>query len=491
MSEKEEAFESWEEVIVDFFENRISGSKLFEVRKFIEKKENDIFSEKDEKKKGRQIKARDKKIEELAELRKLAPSTVIRDWLNKITDKNNKRAPIKKSHKISKATHVLKFTHTSSSAGSILYKGKSEDSYLSTSSLKSLTLDFAHNDGALVSISRFLALELSAKSIFDLVLENDFCFLTFFRENKREMDNWQSVFSNLVQEKGIITTDKAKQLYFPLDSSKKYSSLKDIPYHLIIPLFPSSLAQELNQFINYLKYSDEQKNIKKCQKPANEKSSKYHATQLIVVPNIGIQNYGGEYPRNVSMLNANRQGKSYLFSTQPPSWESQLKPPIHKKSLFDNFTSYQISEDVRYLRDFLLRFKHLDLSYKDPKRYAHLVRWVESIIDEVFYYANSIQKLPASWSADTNIKLGIEYQYFLDPYRNDDEFQARRTATDWQSIVCDDFAGWLNHKLAGKEKQFTPKVEHTRIWKKLFEPAIREDCEEIKAEREYNKREAV
>lgn len=488
MSDKEEVFESWEEVIVDFFEKQISQSQLYKARKYIFDKESDIKKEKDEKRCNRLLIAKNKKEKELAELRTKAPSTEIRDWLEKNTNNSMFRAG-----RITKATHLLKYSHTSSVADGIYLTEKSKDKLLTTSSLKKEIIpDLAHSNGALISVSRFLYLNFRGERIIDLVINGDYSFLKNFYESKDQLTTWKEQFSDIAKEaEEIKTTDKAKQLYFPLDNLTKYSSLKDIPYHLIIPLFSSSLAEEIDQLIRYLRYSEENKDIKKCQKPNKKGSSKYHTAQSMIVPNVGIQNYGGEYPRNVSMLNANRQGKSYLFSTQPPSWESQLKPPIYKKSLFDNFTNYQINEDVNYLRDFLLRFKHLDLSYKDPKRYAHLVRWVESIVDEVFYYANSIQKLPPSWSADKNIKLDIEQQYFLDPYRNDDEFQARRMATDWQPVICNEFASWLNHKLAGKEKKFTPKVEHTRLWKKLFEPVLREDSEAIKAEKEYTREETV
>lgn len=485
---KEVIFESWEEVIIEFFEKKISQSKLYKTRKYISDKKLEIKKEKEEKKRHRLITAKNKKEKELDVLREMAPSTEIRDWIEK-----NTRNSMFRSGRIVKATHLLKFSHTSSAAEGVFLEEKSDDRLLTSSSLKKVLIpDLAHSNGALISVSRFLYLELRGEKIIDLVLNGDYRFFNNLYKNKEQLKEWKECFSNIaIETKEIKTADKAKQLYFPIDSPKKYLRLNDIRYHLITLLFSSSLAEELDQFVNHMKYSEEQKNIKKCQKPKKDDLPKYHTTESMIVPNIGIQNYGGEYPRNISMLNANRQGKSFLFSTQPPSWKSQLKPPVYKKSLFDNFSSYQINEDVRYLRDFLLRFKYLDLSYKNPQRYAHLVRWVECIIDEVLYYAHSIQKSPASWTANNNIKLDIGHQYFLDPYRNDDEFQVHRSTTDWQSIICNDFASWLNRKLAGRDKQFTPKAEHTRLWKKLFEPAIREDCEAIKAEREYNKEESV
>ena len=239
---------------------------------------------------------------------------------------------------------------------------------------------------------------------------------------------------------------------------------------------------EIDTKITNIKYGEEQKVINK-----GKKESAYHPCSSVSYPNVAVQNFGGEYPRNISMLNANRSGKSYLFSTQPPTWESQLKPPIYKNSLFDNLGNSRINEDVDYLREFLLRFERVGLSIKYPKRYEHLERWVNSIIDEVLFYTSSIQNLPSSWSATKDIKLKAEHQYFLDPYRDEGVFQSKRESTDWQSVVCNDFSRWLNNKLRGYEKIFTPQSVHTRIWKTLFETELRENSVTIEIEGKYSK----
>ncbi|HHL31773.1 MAG TPA: hypothetical protein ENJ41_04245, partial [Oceanospirillales bacterium] len=82
-----------------------------------------------------------------------------------------------------------------------------------------------------------------------------------------------------------------------------------------------------------------------------------------------------------------------------------------------------------------------------------------------------------------NIRLKKAHQYMLDPYRNDDAFQADRQNKDWQKEIRDDFAGWLNRQLRGKDKQFTPQTEHTKQWKKLLEQPLREHIEQIEQER--------
>ncbi len=485
MDEEERALESWEEVIIDFFENRVGQSKLFKAREYIEKKDKDIKSEKEKKKLEKLIEAKEKKQNELKNLRCEAPSTEIKQWIEKTS-----KQKIAVGKRIIKSTHVLRFSHSSSLSDGLAIEGKSNDNILTSSSLKKeFTYDLAHNNGALVTISRFLALNLSDKLIVDLILDGDYSFFKPFYENQEQFDSWCNGFGNLVEKREIKTADKAKQIYFPFTKGNRSVSTNKIEYHLITPLFPSSLAEEIFSRVSNLKYGVEQETIRTHKKENNEKSSKYYPKPYIDLPNLGIQKFGGAQPQNVSMLNKNRSGKCYLFPAQPPTWQSQQKLPIYKKSLFDNFSNSRIKEDISYLRDFLLRFDLIGLSIKDPKRYEHLVRWVNSIIDELLFYTASIQKLPSGWSSAREIKLKMEHQYFLDPYRDEKTFQTNRDSTDWQNVVCNDFARWLNQKLVGKEKKFTPQSEHTRIWKRLIETPLREDTESIKAEINYHQQE--
>ncbi len=134
MNEETRKFEAWTDVIVDFFENKVAASKLYKAREYIEKKEKEIASEKDPKKLERQNKAKEKTQLELIELRKDAPSTEIRQWIEKTSD-----TPIAKGKRIIKASHVLKFSHGSSVSDGFLADEKSNDTVLTTSSFKYMT----------------------------------------------------------------------------------------------------------------------------------------------------------------------------------------------------------------------------------------------------------------------------------------------------------------------------------------------------------------
>lgn len=479
MSEEKKKLETWEEVIVDFFEHKVQKCKLFKAREYIEKKEKEIGIEKDEKKLQRAAKAKEKKQDEYELLRKNAPSTEIRQWINETS-----KRPIAIGKRIIKATHVLKFTHSSSDSEGILLGTKSKDLLLSTASLKkNLTIDLAHNNGNLITISRFLALFLRGEQIIDLIFNDDFCFLKPFASDDSQLKDWQEGFKKLVEKRDIRTADKAKQIYFPIIS---HGSIEDSRYHIVIPLFSSSLANEIYSIVTLLKYGVKQKELNKAKK---EQFSKFRKGVSKEFPNLSVLQFGGEHPKNVSMLNADRSGKSFLFSTQPPFWKSQLNPPVAKFSFFDAGLTYRVKETVDYLRTFLLRFQTIDLSIKDPKKKKWIDDWVNQIIDEVMIYAGSIQNLPAGWSRTEGINLKLAHQYFLDPYRDDEPFQKARQAGDWQTVVCRDFADWLNGRLTGKDKQFTPQPQHTRMWKNLMEKELREHAQVIDWDIKYQNRE--
>jgi len=388
----------------------------------------------------------------------------------------------------------LKFSHGFSESEGLLLTEKSNETTLSTASLKrTLTCDLAHNNGVLITISRFLALKLSGKLIIDFVLNNNFTFLESFYEDDKQLDKWKEGFANLVEQRKIKTADKAKQIYFPLTNVDDKAGVSKTKYHLIAPLFPSSMAEEVYNKVIDLKYGKEQKEVRACRKVGGDStnnSTKYHPKCYIDVPNLGVQKFGGAQPQNISMLNKNRKGQCFLLSSQPPTWQSQLKPPIYKKSLFNGgFFSQNTNTEIDYLRDFLLHFEHINLSVKSPERQKWIDRWVDNIIDDLLFYAASIQNMPAGWSNTEDIQLKQAHQYFLDPYRENEVFQTARKASDWQVVVCADFAYWLNRKLVGKEKKFTPQSMHTRMWRDLLKEPLREYNQTIEEEIKFQTKE--
>lgn len=483
MGENNFGFSSWKDVILNFFENKISTSILYKTRKYIEENQQKISSEKDNEKQKKLLKRIDEKKEELKNARVDAPSTEIRSWLDDIIKKS-----ILPGERIIKATHLLKFGHSSALSEGIFLTEKSTDKLLTTSSIKKdKSCDMAHNNGNLITISRFFALNFSGEMIIDLVLDDKPDFLRAFASNDGQLNAWMIGLKQLVERREIKTADKAKQVYFPVTKNMPFQ------YHLLTPLLSSSIAEAIYKSQAELKFGQDAVNIRKAMYEDGDEAKFYDGT-FVNFPKIAVQKFGGAQPQNVSMLNKSRTWKSdpkdkvtygvaYMLNCQPPIWRTQEKLPILQTSFFDTKLRHKVSKDeVDYLRDFLIRFEKIDISIKHPDKKKWIDAWVGNIIDDVLAYVSIIQNIEAGWSASENIKLKREHQLFLDPYREDDEFQIERKSSNWQMVVCEDFARWLNKILAGKDRQFTGQSEHTRMWVKLIEEPLREHDELISLE---------
>src|SRR3989338_8670377 len=138
MTKETKKLETWEEVIVDFFENKVENITnepkvkclLFNARKFIDEKSKNIEQKNDPKELEKLKKAKEEKEKELNQLRLNAPSTEIRAWIEKTSTKK-----IAEGDRIIKSTHVLRFSHSSSESTGLLLEEKSNDERLTTSSL--------------------------------------------------------------------------------------------------------------------------------------------------------------------------------------------------------------------------------------------------------------------------------------------------------------------------------------------------------------------
>lgn len=370
------------------------------------------------------------------------------------------------------ATHIAKLTHSNipTSASSFYDKDCNiAPKYLTTSSIAKKDIDITGNAGV-SHYASLLDIENNGKSLKDYVLADDTRPFDYISNNMEISKKWIMGFKQVFSPNAPCTHSLAKQIFFPICTKSSH-------YNLLVPLISSSLAH----FVHRLKEGIREIEI----------TDKYTHSTVTRLPNSAVIKVTAsrDAHRNVSKLHVDRNGALNLFSTQPPTWRSQIQPPIYKKSLFSDIRNSTITTEIEYLRDFLVRFKKLDISIKEPKRKKHLDRWVNNIIDEVLFYAGTIQNLPSGWTKNESIKLKKSHQYLLDPYRLDDDFQSERQTKDWQANCCIDFAQWLNYRLRGKE--FTPQAEHTRLWKTMLEQPLREYMEPIEENIKQTKREAV
>ena len=360
------------------------------------------------------------------------------------------------------ATHVTKLTHSVIDSPSFFNTSKvTKNSHLSTSSLTNVVIDGAVKGMQYSPIYQFLELEFNNKKLVGEFSDLDTDLLKSFTKSRERMLAWNRGFSAATSVGKPRAHFLLKQTYFPINKDATRPN-----YHLLCNVVSSSKAQALYEFSR--RNSKEAFKIKNSNKYLSETYFNFLNKASI---SITASNHG-----NASQLNNKRGGRLGLFSCQPPVWHSQIKAPIYKTNFFYELSkNYEVKETIQYLADFLIRFENLQLSIKDPKRMRWVNEWIENLADEVLVYVKSMQALPAGWSVTEGIKLKPEHQVLLDCYRQDDDFLAMKNSSDWQAVIVQDFAAWLNNRLTKANEKFTPQDAHTKLWMKIFKANFREE----------------
>ena len=335
---------------------------------------------------------------------------------------------------IRRVTHAIKFSHPDAKGSSLFSRGNpaAGETLVGTYSLAEPVADVVGNAAAL-DVYKFLRENINGTTLLKLAQSDSEALLGAFGgdDDARE---WMQAFAGIDNLGETPASHKlTKQLYWPVDEDT---------YHLLAPLFPSSLVQYQYERIHHDRFSEEAKAAREARGKNAPHSHGYRE-----YPNLAIIKFGGTKPQNISQLNSERHGEAWLLPSLPPEWESTgLKPPCQVETLFGRWIMgfRPIREPVQILKKFLQKTDHNNLAIRNTR--AELTR---QIIDEVLMLAARIQQLPSGWSADPECQLTQAEQFWLDPGRanEDDEFATARATTDWQEVITDSFARWLNHQL--------------------------------------------
>ena len=365
---------------------------------------------------------------------------------------------------IRRVTHAIKYSHPDAKGSSLFSRGNPEagEKLVGTHSLAEPVADVVGNAAAL-DVYKFLRLEVDGASLLDLAQSDSEALLQAFGGDDNAK-GWMKAFAHIDNLGEAPATHKlAKQSYWPINNDD---------YHLLAPLFPSSLVQHQYARIHHDRFSEDAK----AAREARDKNVP-HAHGYREYPNLAIVKFGGTKPQNISQLNSERHGEAWLLPSLPPEWKSTgLKPPCRVETIFGRWLMgfRAIREPVQTLKKFLQKTSHNNLAIRNTR--AELTR---QIIDEVLMLAARIQQLPTGWSADPECRLSQAEQFWLDPGRanEDDEFEAARAASDWQDAVTDHFARWLNQQLNSDEAPMSdPERDY---WRKELADELRLLREEL------------
>ncbi len=461
--------------IFDCFETKIpkinrKEAALYKLRKKINKKEQDV--------KKATEKTKEKRLSEynglLDQLEKQRKESLTSDIPNFFTECAGKAKEISKKGLPTnipslKVSHPAKFTHGLTAYGGIYVSTNPDykNSYLTTESLQSDYYDLSHRNGILITYSRFLMFKIGSETIYDKLEKNDYKWLSEFSKNKAQLQDWQDGLSLWVAEtEDIQDASRLKQNYFPIS---------DGSYHITAPLFSSSICQAIYDRVRFSTFSQRNKKLRTA-----KKNNKHAEGVLVEYPNFAVMNFGGTQPQNISAGNFERHGEAFLLPCSPPHWQSNLKPPIKKTSLYEDEFDRRAWRLAKELQGYLSKLQERKGNREIRN---HVTQLVYQIIDTLLGYVAEIHSLEdqAGWSVD-NCKLKESHKLFLDLHRKDESFQLYRESGEWQKEVCKDFGLWLNKKLESKTMVFA-KIESSH-WAKLLKRQLREFERDIKRAKE-------
>ncbi len=301
----------------------------------------------------------------------------------------------------------------------------------------SFDVDVVGNAAAL-DVFKFLKLEHDGVTLLERVKNDDPDLKAALSDDSESAIRWLQAFSAITQPSGHYASHaRGKQLYWLANDDPT----ADEDFHLLAPLYATSLAHRVFRTINDDRFSD----MAKAAREARRKGT-YSESGYVDYPGLAVQRFGGSKPQNISQLNSERGGNSYLLGSLPPSWRSsKVRPPLKTQSAFRVFG---FRREVRHIVRDLRRLLGSDLA---PVMETRDLRdeLTSALIDELLIFTTEIHCLTPGWSNDGDCQLDAAQQFWLDPYRaeTDDAFRASRQQSAWPTDIRGDFARWLNKRV--------------------------------------------
>ncbi|QHM69949.1 type I-F CRISPR-associated protein Csy1 [Mixta intestinalis] len=373
----------------------------------------------------------------------------------------------RRAAQINLVTHAVKFTH-SDARGSNIYCSPSEqtvlESYLSTASLTHRNIDISGNAAAL-DVAKLLQTEHCGDSLIAALQRNDDSAFRVFARDDEQLASWIKGFKSVLENNAPASHKRAKQIYFPVSENS---------WHLLSPLFATSLVHAVQQRISAARFSDESKAIREA-----IKENRWHEKPRIFFNDTAVVSFGGTKPQNISWLNSIRGGKAFLLNCASPRWQSSRRLPLKQTTIFASKgdITYLTRGPVTQLKNYLLTVK---TNTTQDRQQINI--YIDTIIDIIFNYVVILQNDEeiAGWTRREDCCLKPACQLWLDPRRalTDEAFRQAREAKAWKDKVAWEFAYWLNTQLKD-EKLNVGEAEH-REWqtKPLFKARMRE-CEKM------------
>ena len=332
-------------------------------------------------------------------------------------------------------------------------------------------------NAAALDVHKFLKLTHQNRTLLDLMLVRDPDLALALSIDPEQANTWIDAFASIVEPRGKVASHTlAKQIYWLVGDNP----LDDVHYHLLAPLYASSLAHRVFQTVNDHRFGEAAKAARQARR-----DGVFTEQVIYEYPQMAVQKLGGTKPQNISQLNSERGGNNFLLASLPPIWKSGgVQPLLQSDSMFRR---YEARPEVRRTLKALLAFFNSPAFLKPgfaTKQEIDTARdeRVGALIDELIQFTAELRTLAPGWSQFPDCELGAAEKRWLDPDGEGDTSTADdEAAAPWPADSADDvgksFARWLNDVLR-KNKLPVGDAEYHH-WRALVSEQLREDDLEV------------
>ena len=353
---------------------------------------------------------------------------------------------------IQAVTHVLKATHPDARGSSLYVAPRTlppHDEIGSHLLGQDYETDIVGNAAAL-DVYKFLKLDVEGRRLLDWLESDDADLLAALHEDPDTANRWAAAFKGLTRTAETLASHGlAKQVYWSVSGEPA----DDGGYHLLQPLFSSSLAHAVHQEINDARFGESNKETRQAWRDKKAHDGIYRDYRDLVARKLG-----GTKPQNISQLNSERGGINYLLASLPPQWnQDRPRQFLFIDSALQRFRRY---EGVNELLEALLA---LLTGNPGPTMETRIKRErIERALGQSLaaFGQATRQLFQPGWTRDAECRLPLCERIWLDPERvelplleqeelrqEDEDFIAAFEWKDWPDEVAHRFGNWLQNIL--------------------------------------------
>ena len=356
---------------------------------------------------------------------------------------------------IQAVTHVLKATHPDARGTSLHVAPRklTQHAEIGTHVLGDGCAQDVVGNAAALDVFKFLKTEVDGHRLLDWIQANDADLARALHPDAATANGWMRAFGGLVRgDTAPVSHTMAKQVYWLIDDVPA----DDAGYHLLEPLFPSSLVHAVHDEIQDARFGDANKLAREARRNGKSHDQPYHNYQGVVARKLG-----GTKPQNISQLNSERGGVNYLLASLPPTWNQNLPRTLLKlKTVMDRLAH---RPDTRRLVKHLADFLRTDPPPNDATRTRRREIEQELGYQLALFALETYAHFKPGWTRDPDCLLPLCEQLWLDPERTelplrndpqhpewtqqDDDFNKAYNFGDWPDEVAGRFANWVNGQL--------------------------------------------